>query len=148
EASQSAAPAAPALDFVDALPVHLEASLTQWHNQAVAGTIVGHSGPVLAAFGRRTAGHPFAEALLDDIVAIVRLAGARVEGIVDVLEHHFFVPQIFAGLAVELPQNTGLAGAEDVVLALVVNQDTLENFVEIERLPRRMIVIPDQLAGI
>ena len=104
--------------------------------------------PVVAAFGSRAALHPFAELLLDDVVAVVRLAGLRIEGIVDVLKHGFLVAEILAVLAIVLPENAVLAGAENQLLAAIVDQDALEYFIQIERFAGSMIEVPRELAGI
>src|SRR5258707_9909560 len=81
EPAERAATTAAAFHLVDHLRAQLQTALAQRYDQTIAGRVVAHRGPVLAAFCRRTPSHPLADALLDDIVAIVRLARAGVDGI-------------------------------------------------------------------
>src|ERR1035438_5395266 len=104
--------------------------------------------PVVAAFRSGAALDPLAVLLFHDIVPVVRFAGLGVEGIVHILEHRFLVTEVLARLPIVLPENAGLAGAEDKLLAAIVNEDALEDFIEIERFTGSVIVVPRQLACI
>ena len=112
EPPQSAVAATATRYLFDRLPIHIQATLTQGNDQPVSRRVVGHRRPILAAFGRRARRDPFSDALLNDVVAIMRFPGLRVDRIVHILEHHFLVAEVFSRLAVQLPQNTGLTRAE------------------------------------
>src|SRR5690606_34654629 len=61
----------------------------------------------------------------------------------DVLEHHFAMIDIFAGLAVHDPENAALADLVEALLAIDIDEDMLERIVEIERLAGEILVIPE-----
>src|SRR6185436_1969164 len=81
-----------------------------------------------------------------DVGAIARLTGFGIDAIEDVLEHGLLVAEESARLAVELPQDSGLADREHGALAADVDEHALVDLVEVERLARRMLVIPLQAA--
>ena len=72
----------------------------------------------------------------------VRLAGVRIELVPDVLEDRFFVAEILAGLAIELPQHAVLADREHQLLIAGVDEHALEHDVEIERFAGRVLEVP------
>ena len=76
------------------------------------------------------------------------VAGLGIDLDEDVLEHGLARVEIFAGDAVQLPQDAGLADGHHRLLVAMIDQDALEHFVQVEGLARRMAEIPFQLAGI
>src|SRR6202041_678228 len=82
EAPLRAVAAPTSRNFFDCLPIHFQTALAQRNDQPVTRRIVSPRRPVPAALRRWTRGPPLSHALLDDIVAIVRLPGAGVDGIV------------------------------------------------------------------
>src|SRR6187551_3832876 len=92
-----------------------------------------HRLPVVAAFRARATLHPLADCRLDDVGAIARLARLGIDAIEDVLEHRFLVAEEATGLAVELPQDSGLADREHGFVTADVDEHSLVDFVEIER---------------
>src|SRR4029453_6772169 len=74
--------------------------------------------------------------------------GLRIDVIPRVLEHRLDVTDIFAGLAIELPQDPVLADREQVLLVVGIYEHALEHDVEIERLAGRVLEIPGELAGV
>ena len=85
---------------------------------------------------------------VDDVGAIRRLAGLRIELVPDVLEDRLLVPEVLAGLAIELPQHAVLADGEDQVLPAGIDEHAFEHDVEVERFAGRVLVVPRQLAGV
>src|SRR6266850_5872719 len=100
--SRAAATAAAFL-LLDLLRVHLEAALAERDDQLVVRLVIRGRRPVVATLGARATLHPDAELLLEDVGAVRRPAGSRIEALPHVLENGFLVAQVLAGLAIELP---------------------------------------------
>ncbi len=83
---------------------------------------------------------------VEDVVAVPRLAGLAVEAGPDVLEQRLGVIDVLARAAVELPQHAVFADREHPLAAAAVDEHALEHDVEIERLARRVLVVPRELA--
>src|SRR5690606_29077452 len=64
-----------------------------------------------------------------------------------VLEQRLRVAEVRAALAVVLPEHTVLADGEHPLVIARVDEHALEDDVEIERLARRVRVVPRELAG-
>ena len=127
-------------------PDHLHAALAQRNDELAGSRMVAHGLPVVAAFGAGTGLNPLAGLLLEDVAAIGRLARLRIDPREDVLEDGFLEGEELAGLAVELPQDAGLADGEQQLLAAAVDQHALEHFVQVERFAGHVLEIPGQLA--
>ena len=110
--------------------------------------MVAHRLPVVSAFSAGTAVDPLPHLGVDDVLAVLGLAGAAVDAFPDVLEERLLVPEVTAGLAIQLPQDAVLADGEDQVLAGGIHEHALEDDVEIERFARRVLEVPGQLAGV
>src|SRR5688572_3996944 len=107
---------------------------------------MAHRLPVVTALSARARVDPLADLVVDDVGAIRRRAGLRIELLPDVLEDGFLVTEILAGLAIELPEHAVLADGEYQVLAGGVDEHALEHDVEVERFAGRVRVVPRQLA--
>src|ERR1019366_1312498 len=123
---------------------HLHAALAEWNNQPRGAGIVAHGLPVVAAFGAGARRSPFADFLLQNVGTGGELAGLRIDG-EDVLEDGFLGADKFPGLAIELPEDAGLANSEHRLAVADVHQDALVHFVHIERLAGRVLVVPHKL---
>ena len=75
------------------------------------------------------------------------MAGLGVDAGEDVLEHGLGVGEIFAGDAVQLPQDARLADGQQRFFLAMVDQHAVEDFVQVEGLAGRMVVPPFQCAG-
>src|SRR3989441_8812050 len=148
EAARRTIAAAAALFLLDLLPVDLEAALAERDDQLPGSRVVTRGRPVVTAFGARASLNPGSKLLFHDVVAVLRPAGLFVEGLPDVLEQRFLVAEILAGFPIELPQHAVLADGEQHVLIPIVDEDTLEDDVEIERFRGRVLEMPRELAGI
>ena len=65
---------------------------------SVGRLVVAHRLPVVAAFGARARLDPLLDLLLDDVVAVGRRAGLRIDLVEDVLEDRLLVAEELAGL--------------------------------------------------
>src|SRR5690349_6457975 len=102
--------------------------------------------PVLAACSAGARVDPFADFVLEDVGAIARPPRLAIEARPDVLKHRLLVAEVFAGSAIELPEYAVLADRERPFLRTGVHEHALEDDVEIERLARRVRVVPLKLA--
>src|SRR5262249_1690396 len=107
-------------------------SLDKRDNEPAGGDVMTHRRPVMAAGGTRAALDPLAEFLFEDILPVMRSPGCGIELIPDVLKDSFFVAKIFAGLPIQLPQDTVLSDSEEQALSGVVHQHAFKNDIEIE----------------
>src|SRR6185369_1318012 len=73
--------------------VHLHARLTERNDQGPGLRHVTHRLPVVSAFRARTRIHPLTRLLLEDVWAILRCPGLRVDRLEDVLEDGFLVAE-------------------------------------------------------
>src|SRR5205823_3407773 len=94
----------------------------------------------------RTGIDPLPGLLLEDVRSVLRRAGLRVDRLEYILENRFLVAEETAVAAIELPENAGLADREDDLLIADVDEHPFEHFIEIERLARRVLVVPRQRA--
>src|SRR6185503_18485301 len=147
EAPIGAARAAAARRLRDRLRANRDAALRERNDQPPRRPIEAHRLPVLAAFGARTALDPFADFLIENVVAIARRARLAIEARPDVLEQRLDVAEIGAVAAVVLPEHAVFTRREHPLLVAGVDEHALEHDVEIERLARRMRVMPLELAG-
>ena len=108
--------------------------------------MIAHRLPVVSAFGARTGLNPLADLLLEDVAAISRLAGLRIDAGEDVLEDRLLEAEKLVRLAVELPEHAGLADGKHQLLAAAVDQHALEHFVEIQRFAGHVLEIPGEFA--
>jgi len=69
-------------------------------------------------------------------------AGLRVDGIVNVLEDRLLVVDVFAALPIELPEDRRLADGEHELAIADVDQHALEDFIQVERFGRNVLVVP------
>src|SRR2546425_12166085 len=109
---------------------------------------MAHGRPIMATGGARATLDPLAEFLLEDILPVVRAAAYGIEFIPDVLKNGFFMAQIFARLAIELPQDTVFADRKEQALAGVINQHALKNDIEVEGFGGSVLVVPCHLSRI
>src|SRR3984957_12836119 len=107
---------------IDLLPVHRQATLAERDDQTIGPRMVAHGLPIVAAFGAGAGVDPFAQLLLYDVVAVVGLARLWIERIEHVLKYGFLVRDVLAGFAIQLPQNAGLSGRKDKLLAARIHQ--------------------------
>ena len=77
-------------------PVHLHARLAERNDQRRGRRVVAHRLPVVAALGARARLDPLLDLLLDDVGAIGRHAGLRIDAIEDVLKDRFLVAEELA----------------------------------------------------
>ena len=84
--------------------------------------------------------------LLDDVGAIGRHAGLRIDPVEHVLVNGFLVAQEPAVRSIQLPEDASLADREHHLLPGGIDEDAFVDLVEIERFARRMLVVPRQLA--
>src|SRR4030095_3384281 len=82
--ARSAAASAPFF-LLDALGVDFETALAERNDDLVGAGVMAGRGPIMTAFGARTALNPFAEALLENVAAIGGPAGLRIDTVPDVL---------------------------------------------------------------
>ena len=127
---------------------HLHATLAEGDDQLLGAGVIAHRHPVVAAFGTGAGAEPLADLLFQNIAAVGEFAGLAIDAGEDVLVDGFVEVEIFAGDAVEFPENAGLADAEDELLAVEIDEDTFEDFVEIEGLLLDVLEVPVELAGI
>src|SRR5262245_7555421 len=104
--------------------------------------------PVVPAFGARTCRHPLPCLLVSDVEAVMGLAGFWIDPIKNVLKNGLLIRKKLAGRPVELPQDSRFTNREGQLLSGVINEDTLKDFIQIQRFARRMLKIPLQLAVI
>src|SRR5262249_27414701 len=102
----------------------------------------------VAALGARARVDPLAFLHRDDVGAVVRLAGLGIDLVPDVLEHGLVMIDVLAGRAVELPEDAGLADREQRLFASDVDEYSLVDLVEVERLALRVLEIPLQRARV
>ncbi len=105
-------------------------------------SVIAGRGPVVASGAGRTGVDWLAERFVKDVVAISRLTGLGIKFGPDILEDGFFVAEILAGLAIELPQDSVFADREQPVLSVPVDQNAFEYDIEIKRFTRRMLEVP------
>src|SRR5207253_1227242 len=111
---------------------YFHAGLAERNDELSSAGVITHGLPVVPAFGRGTRRYPRFGALLDNIVAVVNLAGFLIDTVEDVLIDGFLVVEKLAGLAVELPQDTVLADRKHQTLpAGSVDQNPLVDGIEI-----------------
>ena len=122
----------------------LHARLAERDDQLLRRRVIRHRLPVVAAFGARAHRQPLVDLLIDDVLAIGRRALLRIDLLEDVLEHGLLVAEELAGLALDLPQDAGLADREEILLRTDVDQHPLEHLVEVERFTGRVLVVPRQ----
>ena len=89
-----------------------------------------------------TGWHQLFELGVDDVLPIGDGPGLRIDVVEDILVDGFFVSQELAGFAVQLPQDTVLAGAEDDLPLAHVDQHALVDLVEVEAFAGHMLKIP------
>ena len=102
----------------------------------------------MTALGARAPVDPLADLVVDDVGAIHRRPGLRIELLPHVLEDGLLVTEILARLAIELPEHAVLADREHQILSARIDEHALEDDVEVERFTGRVRVVPRQLAGI
>ena len=78
--------------------------------------------------------------------AIGRRARLGIDLLEHVLEDGLLVAEELAGLAIDLPQDAGLADREEILLGTDVDEHLLEDLVEVERLAGRVLVVPRERA--
>src|SRR5882724_8655440 len=96
--------------------------------------------PVLTTFGPGARREPLIGLLGSNFRAVGQLPGNWILSAEYVLENRFLRVQIFAGSAIELPHDTGLASRHDCLLVAVIDKDALEDLIQIQALARRMVV--------
>src|SRR5262249_57077922 len=84
--------------------------------------------------------------LLEDVAAVLRSARLGIDRLEHVLEDRLLEGEQLSGAAIELPENPRLADREDHFLVADVDEHTLEHLVEIERLARRVLIMPGERA--
>src|SRR5207237_2995896 len=109
---------------------------------------MAHRGPIVATGSAWATLDPLAEFLLEDVLPVMRAPAHRIKLIPDVLKNGFFVAQIFASLAIELPQDAVFANREEQALAALVHEHTLKNDIEIEGFGGSVLVVPCHLSRI
>src|SRR4029077_16658535 len=87
EATAGAAAAAAAFLLFDLLRAHLEATLAERDNQLVRRLGIAGRRPVVTTLSTRAALDPHAELLFQDVGAIRRAPGLRIEALPHVLEN-------------------------------------------------------------
>ena len=137
-----AASAAAAFLLLNALAAQFKAGLHKRNDEFSGGDVMAHCRPVVAAGGTRAALYPLAEFLFKNVLPVMRPAAYGIELIPDVLENGFLMPEIFARLAVELPEDTVFPDGEEQTLAGIIYQHALEHDIEVERFGGSMLVVP------
>src|SRR6185295_1199091 len=84
--------------------------------------------------------------LLEDVGAILRRAALRIDRLEHILKNGLPVADVLAALAIELPQNPRLADREHELLVADVHEYALEDFVEVQRFARRVLIVPRERA--
>src|SRR5262249_47401517 len=91
---------------------HHLTGLHEWGDKYAVSGVVACGRPVVPPRTRWTRVDRFAECLVKDVVPVGGFAGDRIELRPDILEDRFFVPEVLAGLAVQLPQDSVFADCE------------------------------------
>ena len=81
-----------------------------------------------------------------NVLAVGDGAGFGIYVVEDVLEDGLLVAEELAGLPIQLPEDAVLAGAEDHLAVLEVDQHPLEDLVEVEALAGDVLEVPLQQA--
>src|SRR5262245_26547005 len=102
----------------------------------------------MASCARGTRIHGLAKGLVNNVVSVGGFSGYRIELCPDILKDRFFVAEILARPAVELPQDAVFSNREKKILAAGVHEDALEDDVEIQRFARSMLKVPFEVAVI
>ena len=86
-----------------------------------------HCLPIVSAGGTRTG--LIHRSVLDvgNVLPVMRCAGPGIDGIENILKYRFFVTKKLSGLAIEFPENTGLADGECELFAVVIHENALED---------------------
>ena len=95
---RSPAAAARAFLELDFPPGHLHAALAQRNDQLIRPRMVAHRLPVVPAFRARTRREPLPDALLQDVAAVSRLPGLRIDARKNVLKDGLLEPEKLARL--------------------------------------------------
>jgi len=90
--------------------------------------------------------HPLAGLLLENVGPILRRAALGVDRLEHVLEDRFLVAEELPVPAIELPENPRLADREDELLIAEIDEHALEDFVQVQRLSRGVLVMPRERA--
>jgi len=83
--------------------------------------------------------------MVEEVLPVGEGAGLGVGAVEDVLVHRLLVPEELAGLAVELPQDAVLAGAEDGPAPADVDEHPLVDLVEVEGLAGHVLEVPGEV---
>ena len=100
----------------------------------------------MAARSRRAHGHPVSDPRLLDVLAVLDGARLPVHYREDVLVDGLRQSQERAVAPVEFPEDSTLSDREVKRLPVDVHQDLLEGFVQVERLTRDVLPVPDDAA--
>src|SRR5262245_60625352 len=147
EATVAGGAAGPLLEFhLAAREFH--ARLRQRNDEEPCAGVVARRVPVVAAFGTRARLHPISDLRRHDLGPVSRHAGFEIDAIKHVVENRLFECDVFAALAIDLPQDPRLADCEHELPAAHVDEHALVDLVQIERLARRMLEEPGKLAAI
>src|SRR5689334_21476341 len=92
--------AARAFLIIGLAPEHFHAGLAERNDELRRPRVIAHRLPVVPAFGGWTRRDPRLRTLLDDIVAVVNLAGFLIDAVEDVLIDRLLIVEKLAGLAV------------------------------------------------
>ena len=125
---------------------HLHARLAERNDQQTGTGVIAHRLPVVAALSARTRRHPLTRLLLQDVGAVRRRAGLRIDRVEHVLEHGLLVAKELSVATIELPENSRFANREQQLLIADVDENALEHLVEIQRFAGRVLIMPCERA--
>ena len=97
----------------------------------------------MAACGARAHRHPVADSGRSDVFAVAHNAGSRVDEVENVLVDRLFMRQVLSGLPVQLPEDSVFPHRKQQALAVAIDQDLLEGFVQVERFSGNVLAVPD-----